>query len=171
VSQVEKFGLLTERFVGPHALTDLAKHNRHSALLRQTYAIGSDFVVTIDGLGFVNEMPRISSERDFSIKLEPVFLTVRNNLAHGFADRIRNSCLLLIRFIHLDEPPVDGLVVRIKQDLDDAELLLHRVEEVAIEHFTLAQSLLRFGRLTLPVIGPGTSGQGAKLVLCESMML
>ena len=86
----------------PHAFTYLAKDDCNPALLRFSYTIGANVIVTIDCLGFVDNMCGLTGECDLAINLEPILLKIGRNLAHRLAQRVGDAGLFLIGRIHLE---------------------------------------------------------------------
>ena len=62
-----------------------------------------------------------------------------NELQHALADHVVHSRLALEAAVHFDEAVIDGLLLSVEEDFDDAVALIHGVEEGTVTLLSIAE--------------------------------
>ena len=73
-------------------------------------------------------MRRFAGQGNLSVDLKPMRLMSRGQLAHPLPHRIMQPSLLLKGVVHLEETVILRPSLRVKENFDDAEALVHCVE-------------------------------------------
>ncbi len=131
-----------KRFLGLLPLGDISEEDADLVRFRRPDGKCADFVVATQSVGNLLEPLGNSGLGDPPVDLVPVRFVRRYQLANGPAEGVVKPRLFLERGVGLQEPVVDRAPLAIENDLDDAEPLVHGLEEPSILLLTLLECLL-----------------------------
>ena len=132
-------------FAGIDALCDVGEQQRHLLAARCAARERVHIEPALNLLGFSDKTQCLAGQGYVAVGVEPKLLQVRQYFAHPLAGYPLHTRLRREGRVGRDEGVVDRLLVRIEDHLDDAIALVHRVEQVPVAVFRLAQRL--FGLL------------------------
>ncbi len=130
---------LPQAFLGPLALGDIAEQHRHLAAARRLDPGGGDLDMAAHGDEGQLEADRHAAAQHPAVEVEPPLLLAGGDLAQPLADDVRDARMPLVAGIGLHMDVVAHRAVGTVDELDDAEPVIHRLEQGAVALFALGQ--------------------------------
>src|SRR5690349_21394516 len=134
-----------QRFLSLALMSDICEKNGHPAQLGRFNAKGVDIEPSTQDLGVILEAHGFTGESDAAIGLEPMPFERGDQFQHPPALRSVHPGLFFESGVGLHVYEVDCALLRVKEDLDNAESFVNGFEQRTVAALTFTQSL--FGLL------------------------
>ncbi len=128
-------------FLVPLPGGDVGEQDADLSAVRSAHSVGVHVVPAAHRLRLVHEPLRLARRRYLSVNLEPVGVVVGDQLPDRPAHGVLEAGVLLEGRVRLQKAVVGGPVVGVVQHFDDAERLVHRLEQSTEPLLTLPQRL------------------------------
>ena len=120
----------------------VAEQHRHLPPARRLNPGGRDLDMARRRTEIAFEADRTAGAEHVAVELDPAIRLIGREAADRLADDVRDAGMPLIAGIGLDMDVVAQRSVRPVEELDDAEAVVHRVEQGAVTGLPFAQGLL-----------------------------
>lgn len=149
---LEGFVQLVQSAFGVHPFRDVLEKDRHQPVLEGSEAEGRDFEMAAGDDQLVAEADRFSGAQDLAVERDPVVSLVGHHLAQVLADDVGNAGVAFIGGVGEDVDVIAERTMRPVEKLDDAEAIVHVLEQDAVDLAVQRGSLRGWARFRQSVL-------------------